>query len=77
MKFMNISINYHNLIYFLFIILKLRTIITINENCNNPCISCQNTLYFLKFRGDADCRFNRCQGLVRNKKHILIIFNKL
>lgn len=33
------------------------------ENCNNPCLSCQNTLYFLKFRGNAECRFNRCPGL--------------
>lgn len=33
------------------------------ENCANPCLSCQNTLYFLKFRGNADCRFNMCPGL--------------
>ena len=33
------------------------------ENCNNSCLSCQNTLYFLKFRGNAECRFNMCPGL--------------
>jgi len=64
MKFMKISANNANLIFFLIFMLYINYIISINENCQDPCLSCQNTLYFLKFRGDADCRFNRCQGLV-------------
>lgn len=64
MKFMNISENNINLLCFCIFIVNIGYVLSINENCQDPCLSCQNTLYFLKFRGDADCRFNRCQGLV-------------
>ena len=61
MKFLK---NY-NLILLLIIINFTNYVMCFNENCNDPCLSCQSTLYYLKFRNDAECRFNKCQGLVK------------
>jgi hypothetical protein len=38
----------------------------INEMCNpkNSCISCQNTLYNLKFKENGECQFNKCLNKV-------------
>ena len=52
-------------ILFLILINLIEFIICSSENCLDPCLSCQNSLYYLKFRGDADCKFNRCPGLVK------------
>lgn len=60
---MNLLKNYHRILCLL-IFYIFNYIACISENCQDSCVSCQNTLYYLKFRGDADCKFNRCQGLV-------------
>lgn len=31
-----------------------------NEICPNPCMSCQSTLYHLKFNESGECQFNQC-----------------
>ena len=65
MKFLKNLINNYNLILLLIIVNFTNYVMCFNENCKDPCLSCQSTLYYLKFRGDAECKFNRCQGLVK------------